>query len=522
MRITIIFTLIINLGVGFCPAQTQFAQAIHDVGGFSFDKGNSVKQTLDGGYVVAGYTGNFGSGWGDFFLVKFNAIGSVEWAHAIGGISYDESYSIIQTNDGGFAMVGETWNLTPDDTTSDLFFVKLNSMGEEEWDRAISGTSGIVGYSIIQTTDNGYAAVGQNNYFGEDDADIFIVKLTLTGVLEWSCNVGGTGSEVGYSIVQTNDSGYAVAGWTESYGVGERDFFLVRLSSSGDMIWSRTVGGVNNDNAGSLVYTSDGGFVVTGYTSSYGIGGDLLLVKFSATGSMEWSRAVGGTNGDCGYSVVQTSDDGFATVGVTSSFGAGIPDTSNIFLVKLNSAGTFEWSRAVSLGGMQSSYGSSVVQTIDGGYAVTGTAESVDRYLFLVKLDSNGNGCIGEAISPTVTFTSPTVTIPVPLIENTIPTISSVSTTITIPTPTVTEICESSACLDTLFLFFPGWNLIGGPVGGISTSVFASYPAIILPAYGYEEPGGYYISDFLEYKKGYWILALDTVVVCEDSTRFHK
>jgi len=221
------------------------------------------------------------------------------------------------------------------------------------------------------------------------------VKFSSTGTVEWSRAVGGTSYDVGYSVVETSDGGLAVAGLTYSYGAGSPDYpnlFLVKFTSTGSVEWSRAVGGTTSDDYGfSVVQTSDGGLAIAGYTRSFGAGDwDFFLVKFTAIGTVEWSRAVGGTSSDYGTSVVQTSDGGFAVAGETYSYGAGTPDSSN---------------------------------------------------LLLVKFDSEGNSCIGEAVSPTVTIASPSVASPSPSVASPSPTVTDVSPTVTVVSPTVTEIC---------------------------------------------------------------------------------
>jgi len=374
-------------------AQSQFVRA---VGGTNNDGGNSVVQTSDGGFAVAGLTGSYGAGSYDFFLVKFSSTGTYEWSRAVGGTSDDDGWSVVQTSDGGFAVAGMTRSYGAG--SGDLLLVKFNASGSVLWSRAVGGTSVDVGGSVVQTSDSGFAVAGFTYSYGAgtpDYCNLFLVKFSSTGTVEWSRAVGGTSYDVGYSVVETSDGGLAVAGLTYSYGAGSPDYpnlFLVKFTSTGSVEWSRAVGGTTSDDYGfSVVQTSDGGLAIAGYTRSFGAGDwDFFLVKFTAIGTVEWSRAVGGTSSDYGTSVVQTSDGGFAVAGETYSYGAGTPDSSN---------------------------------------------------LLLVKFDSEGNSCIGEAVSPTVTIASPSVASPSPSVASPSPTVTDVSPTVTVVSPTVTEIC---------------------------------------------------------------------------------
>jgi hypothetical protein len=436
LKYAVQITVVILLFVGLCQAQTQFALA---VGGADSDFGYSVVQTTDGGYAVVGHTESFGAGSYDLFLVKFDSAGSMEWAKAVGGTGSDLGWSVVQTTDGGYAVAGHTSNFGAG--RDDLFIVKFDSTGSVEWAKAVGGTECDRGYSIVRTTDGGYAVTGYTKSFGAGDEDLFFVKLSSSGSVQWSRAIGGTDYDYGYSVVQTSDGGYAVAGYTESFGAGTYALFIVKFSSTGSMEWAKAVGGTGSDIGYSVVQTTDGGYAVVGYTRSFGAGYcDLFLVKLSSSGSLEWAKAVGGGNHDFGYSVIQTTDGGCAVVGYTKSFGAGSED---LFLLKFSSTGSVEWARTV--GGSDSDhYGRSVVQTTDGGYAMVGGTNSFgagSNDLLLVKFDRYGNTCIGSEafptvmdVSPSVDSVSPTVTIP-PI------SISGVTPTVTDVEPTVTVIC---------------------------------------------------------------------------------
>ena len=276
--------------------------------------------------------------------------------------------------------------------------------------KAWGGTGSDVGNSLINTSDGGYAVTGQTNSYGAGDWDMFLAKYDASGNLSWNKTWGGAGVDYGKSIVQTSDGGYAVTGHTVSYGA---DMFLVKYDASGNLSWSKTWGGASTDYGQSLVQTSDGGYAITGYTVSYGAGGaDVFLAKYDASGNLSWNKTWGGTSADYGCSLVQTSDGGYAITGQTTSYGAGSYD---MFLVKYDSSGNFSWNKI--WGGTNIDSGQSLVQTSDGGYATSGYTSNFgtgNYYTFLVKYDSSGNlswnklwgGSTGDALGRGLTKTS--------------------------------------------------------------------------------------------------------------------
>jgi len=416
-------------------AASSFAKT---VGGTDSDNGYSVQQTSDGGYIMTGSTDSFGAGDFDLFLVKFDSAGEISWARTVGGTGYDVGHSVQQTLDGGYIVAGYTNSFGAGLT--DLFLVKFDSTGEISWARTVGGRGGDNGHSVQQTLDGGYIVVGSTSSFGPRGFDLFLVKFDSTGEISWTKTVGGRGWDYGHSVQQTSDGGYIMTGSTISFGARDYNLFLVKFNSAGEISWARTVGGTGYDVGHSVQQTLDGGYIVAGYTVSFGAGdSDLFLVKFNSTGEISWARTVGGTGYDVGYSTQQTLDGGYIVAGYTDSFGAG---DSGFFLVKFNSTGEISWAKTV--GGTDSDHGHSVQQTLDGGYIMAGSTVSFDAGdsgFFLVKFDPTGfladsdilmSHNLSSAIpSPTVTTPSPTVDIPSP-------TVTTPSPTVDIPSPTVT------------------------------------------------------------------------------------
>jgi hypothetical protein len=307
-------------------------------GGTSEDEGNSAQQTTDGGYIVAGYTYSFGPGTptnDNVYLIKTNASGDTIWTRVYGKSTSTEGWSVRQTNDGGYIIVGYIDSPVPG--TGDVYLIKTGAQGDTLWTRTYGGLDHDWGNSVQQTTDGGYIIAGSTASFGAGSHDVYLIKTNALGDTLWTRTYGGAMYDLGSSIQQTADNGYIIAGYTYSFGAGARDFYLIKTNASGDTLWTRTYGGSNYDDGYSVQQTVDSGYIVVGSTQSFGAGGaDVYLVKSNAAGDTLWTRTYGGTNNDCGNSVRQTTDDGYIIAGYSRSFGAGGAD---VYLLKTDANG---------------------------------------------------------------------------------------------------------------------------------------------------------------------------------------
>jgi len=353
------------------PPQTQWSKTY---GGTSDDKAFSVVQTSDGGYALAGVTYSYGAGAGDttdFWLVRTDSFGNMLWSKTYGRIGDDKAFSVVQTSDGGYALAGVTYSYGAGaGVTANFWLVKTDSVGNMLWSKTYGGTGVDEAFSVVQTSDGGYAIAGSTMPFGAS-GDFWLVKTDSVGNMLWSKTYGGTENDIASSVVQTSDGGYAIAGMT-SCSAGGYDFWLVRTDSFGNMLWSKTYGRIGDDEAFSVVQTSDGGYALAGVTYSYGASGDFWLVKTDSVGNMLWSKTYGGTGDDEASSVIQTSDGGYMLAGYTYSYGAGV--TADFWVIKTNSSGDMLWSKTY--GGTSYEWAFSVVQTSDGGYAIAGYTQS--------------------------------------------------------------------------------------------------------------------------------------------------
>jgi hypothetical protein len=430
-KLILISILVFSVSV---KVQSQFQIAI---GGTNHDFANSIIQTADSGFAVAGYTYSFAAGYEDMYIVKLNRIGSLQWTRTIGGTGDDVASSVIQTMDGGFALAGFTTSFGAGG--ADFYIVKLDASGTLQWSRTIGQAGNDYALSVIQTTDGGYAVAGLRATGGVFSSDMYVVRLDAAGSYLWSKTYGGSGDDVARTIIRTTDGGFAVAGYTNSFGAAGNDFFFVKLDTGGTLQWSRTVGGTGagSDVVFSIIQTTDGGFALAGETQSFGAGSyDMYVVKLDAGGSLLWTRTAGGTSEDHGCSIVQTIDGGFAVAGYTLSFGL-----SDFYTVKLDNTGVLQWSRAFGGNGVESAY--SIIKAIGGGFVLTGGTTSFGsgaNDIYIVKIDSGGNSC-GNTFSPsTISGTGGTLGTPTPTVTTQSPTVTSpVSTSGT--GGTLTTIC---------------------------------------------------------------------------------
>lgn len=351
-------------------------------GGSKGDQAFSVTQTVDSGFVLAGETFIYGVGW-DAWLLKTDANGTEEWQRTYGGT---RAHSVIQTTDGGFVLAGGKSN--------DFWLVKTDASGVLQWNRTYDGhLSGVaVAHSVIETKDGDFAFGGYTLPYGKGlrcnftegatigagCADAKLVKTDASGVLQWNRTYGGSSSDYTYSVIETGDGGFMLAGYTNSYGAGGNDAWLVKTDASGNMEWQQTYGGSEDDCAYAGIKTVDGGFALAGSTQSYGTPGrtDFWLVKTNAYGNVEWNQTYDEAlyYGNA-FTVIETADGGFALAGTrTPTFGPGV-DTR---LVKTDVHGAVEWTQTY--GGAADEYVYAGIQTTDGGFTLAG-ALSEDIWL---------------------------------------------------------------------------------------------------------------------------------------------
>ncbi|MBC8277254.1 MAG: hypothetical protein H8E46_03420, partial [FCB group bacterium] len=355
-------------------------------GGSTEDYGECVQQTTDGGYIITGYTNSFGAGGRDVYLIKTDTNGDELWTQTLGGSNNDWSYSVQQTTDGGYIIAGQTSSYGVGAGTYNVYLVKTDMNGNESWHQTYGGSNNDVGYSVQQTTDGGYIIGGYTESYGAGSFDVYLIKTDAMGDESWSRTFGGSSNDVGYSIQQTIDGGYIIGGYTNSYGAGGNDVYLIKTDTEGNESWHQTYGGSTGDTGKSVQQTTDGGYIIAGNTDSYGAGSlDVYLIKTDVNGNEDWTKTYGGSNWDVGGCAQQTSDEGYIITGSTGSYGVG---DYNVYLIKTDTNGDTLCTQTY--GGSDNDRGYSVQQTTDGGYIVIGYTASYgvgEIDVYLIKLE---------------------------------------------------------------------------------------------------------------------------------------
>ncbi len=347
-------------------------------GGDAEDWAYSVQQTTDEGYIITGITWSFGAGVIDAWLIKTDANGVMQWNKTFGGGLIDKGISVQQTDDGGYIIGGETQSYGAGQR--DWWLIKTDSSGNEQWNKTFGGTGWEFCYSLQQTSDGGYILTGPTG-----DDDVWLIKTDSSGNEQWDNSFGGANNDRSNSVQQTTDGGYIITGTTESYGAGTRDVWLIKTDAAGWGQWYKTFGGILIDGAQTGRQTTEGGYIITGYTRSYGAGDqDVWLIKTDDNGNEIWNKTFGGAAYDLGSSGHLTMDGGYIIAGGTESYGAGDQD---VWLIKTDGNGNEIWNKT--FGGTGNDHGRWGKQTMDGGYIIAGGTESYgagDQDVWLIKV----------------------------------------------------------------------------------------------------------------------------------------
>jgi hypothetical protein len=374
-------------------------------GGTRQDDAYKVLQTSDGGYIMAGtaestdgdVTGNHGCR--DYWVVKTDPNGNLQWKKCYGGSSYDEALSIIQTSDGGFFIAGMNLSIDGDITSeyTGYWLVKTDSVGTIQWQEVLQG---YMLTSAEQTSDGGYIVAGDIFSDGtvpgaHGSFDYWVVKVDSEGVIQWQKAYGGSNEDLATSIKQTSDEGYIIAGTSASNdgdvsgNHGLYDYWVVKTDSTGEIQWQKSYGGSDND--GTYVdyqllnyfispaarQTSDGGYIIAGSSASNNgdVSGnhgevDYWVVKTDETGNIQWQKCFGSNFTDYARSIELTSEGGFVVCGYSRVY-VDNPNYEQYHIYKITQVGEIEWDKIFD---NKYSIANSVCQTSDGNYIVAGSS----------------------------------------------------------------------------------------------------------------------------------------------------
>ena len=407
---------------------------VQTYGGSKNDSGQSVVATLDGGYIVSGFTqSNDGDITDkqdesfDYWLLKFNVENELQWQKTYGGSADERGNAIIQTQDGGYAVLGFSFSSDGDVTENsglqDYWLAKLDANGTISWQKSFGYQGADSGVSVIQTNDQGYLVTGvldvtasggegntarnSNRHAG---GDYWALKLNPSGDIEWSKYFGGNFTDTPENVIQTEDNGFIIVGGSDSIdtdisnNIGTYDFWIIRISETGNLVWEKSFGGDQIDEARAIVKSSDGNYMIAGDTRSSNndisnnIGAaDLWLIKISPIGDLLWEKTIGGTNFDVARAMVKTQDNGFLLAGSSRSDDVDVSENkgqNDAWALKVDGEGNLQWETTI--GGSNIDFGYSIAELNDASIVLVGDSTSNDgdiienkgfTDLLLIKID---------------------------------------------------------------------------------------------------------------------------------------
>lgn len=407
--------LFLTFGLSVIASAQNTAPAIEwqkSIGGTDVEIGYAVKQTSDGGYIMAGSTnsidgdasGSTGTG-NNFWIVKTDESGSITWQTAMDADLIEMASDVIQTSDGGYIAAGYKEMVTSaTNSLTDVWVVKLSSTGTVEWEQTYGGSAKEFANKIIEDADSNYVIAGYTISAGgsgdvtaqQGGGDAWILKIDNEGEIIWDKSLGGNNIEEANDIIQTADGGYIMTGFTFSNNGhvsgnhGLFDCWLVKLDTDGNITWQKTLGGSFDDRGTSIKQTPEGGYILAGITSSndgdvtgfHGTPGllfnfDFWAIKLDATGNITWSKVFGGTDSDQAYSICPAEDGGYVLAGLSRSNNGDVSGNHggyDYWVIKIDAGGNLIWQKAMGGTGDDNAYAAD--NTTDNGFVIFGSAAS--------------------------------------------------------------------------------------------------------------------------------------------------
>jgi len=356
------------------------------LGGSRADYGHSLSSTADGGFILAGQTYSYGDTTSDTWLIKTDAFGNQQWTRTMGSDTLDGANSVAQTQDGGYFVVNHTEGYGTGDCEAWMF--RTDGEGNILWSQTYGCPGDDVGEDGIETSTGDFIATGVTR-IADNQGDAFIAKYAPDGSTKWIKNYGGPEGQLGMRIVEAPGGGYVVTGAIIVQAGLPEDIMVFKTNENGDLLWLKNYGGAGIEEAYGLIATSDGGYLISGFSTSFGNGDrDAYLLKIDENGTQQWSRNYGGLEDEGAYSIAATAG-GFVATGATNSFG----DPTYMLILKTDLLGNLLWMKTI--GDQEYIKGGSwIVSCNDGGLAIVGTKQKTgtdNSDLYFVKTDSEGN-----------------------------------------------------------------------------------------------------------------------------------
>lgn len=374
----------------FCASAQNDTAYIYSYGGIWSDNFSAIQPSADGGYIMIGTSNSFGCGNTDMYVVKTDSLCRHVWSRTYGGYVNEEGYSVATTYDHGFAFLGFTDSYG--NGGYDVFLVRTDSVGNIKWEKTYGGSDWDFGYSIKETpADSGFIICGTTYSYGKGNGDVYVIKTNKFGDTLWTKAIGGSGYDAGNSVCLVNDSLYAIAGETSSFGKGDTDVYVMLLNEKGDVKRDTTYGSLNNDVGYSINPTNDGGLVIFGSSDSIQSGKpDELFIKTNSNGVIQWMNIFHSAGVGIGYYALQAPDSSYLAVSTTNSYGNG---GFSMRIWQFNSSGVPL--SGPSYGGVGDEYGTSIAIGKNGNVVFVGSTNSTgytvglsDAYAVRLKKDS--------------------------------------------------------------------------------------------------------------------------------------
>jgi hypothetical protein len=357
------------------------------------DNSGRYIETQDGGYALAGSTTKPDEVYTDIYVVRTDKYGKVLWSNTYGGQYDDAGIDMVQTADGGFVVLAASNSYGNGQQV--IYLLRLDSQGAKLWDKTISESKDISPSNILKTSDQGFIISGNTKDTPDNSTDALLIKTDSTGNVIWKKHYGGSDGESASDVIMTSDGGYIMTGSIAYSSNGDFDVYVVKTDSAGNQQWSKTYGGSGWDGGSKIISTSDNGYLISGYTVSYGAGGeDGYLVKIDDSGNKQWDNYFGDVHNDAFNSAVQTADDGYIAAGSTVNYfsqqNSQTRIYTDVYIVRVDKSGSFVWSRQY--GGNKSDSGGLILKDSDGAYSILGSTESYgqSRDLYFLKLNGEG------------------------------------------------------------------------------------------------------------------------------------
>lgn len=356
------------------------------LGGAGFDRGVTGEELQrGGGYIITGYTTSSGAGGEDVVLVRTDPSGDAVWTKTIGGTGKDNGWAVRETDDGGYIVAGFTNSFGAGEM--DVYLIRTDTGGDTLWTKTYGGEGEELGWDVQRTADGGFIIAAQTASLGNGEIDAYLIKTDADGKTEWAKTYGGEKVDRIFSVQQTPDGGYVAVGITYSFGAGGRDAYLLKTDGSGEQEWFKTFGGPAYDVGHSVALSNDGGFIITGYGESFAKSGgrNVYLIKTDAKGDEQWTGVYGGSESERGITGLQTRDGGYVAIGFTDR-------NWDVYLVRTDGEGSMLWTRTFGAND-RVDFGYTVRETNDGGFIMTGHTsdfQETESDILLIKTDSMG------------------------------------------------------------------------------------------------------------------------------------